>query len=60
MNTLHRFDWEHGATKARILHRSFASLDAAERFAKGKDVKDIYKSAGKFRVEWIKTTREDG
>lgn len=38
----------------RTLHRSFATLEEANRFAAGKSVNDIYRSKGKFVVEWIK------
>ena len=61
MKTLYRHEWEHGDTKARILSRSFPTLEEAERFAKGEhpgcirwEVIDIYKSKGRYKVEWIK------
>ena len=59
MNTLHKFDWEKGYTKARRLHRSFNTLTEAMGFASGKDVRDIYLVRGKYRVEWITETKED-
>ena len=39
------------------LHRSFDTLEAAQRFAHGKDVVDIYRSKGRFKVEYYKTKR---
>ena len=38
----------------RTLHRSFQTLEAAQNFSFGKCVKDIYRSKGKFVVEWVK------
>ena len=38
----------------RTLHRSFGTLEDANRFAEGKNVRDIYRSKGKYVVEWIK------
>ena len=49
------FDWQNGHTKARRLTRSFDTADEAERFAKDKQVTDIYKINGRYKVEWIKT-----
>ena len=43
----------------RTNSRSFDTLEAAQRFAEGKDVRDIYKSHGRFKVEWITTNRVD-
>ena len=40
----------------RVLTRSFDTLEEAERFAEGKDVRDIFRSKGRFKVEWIKVT----
>ena len=39
--------------------RSFDTLEAARKFAKGKDVRDIYKINGRFKVEWVITKRVD-
>lgn len=39
----------------RTLTRSFDTLEAAEKFASGKVVIDIYRFRNRFRVEWIKT-----
>lgn len=52
-----RFDWETGDTKVRRLIRSFETLDEAKRFAEGKQVSDIFRSKGRFVVEWIKTEK---
>lgn len=52
-----RFDWETGDTKVRRLTRSFETLDEAKRFAEGKKVSDIFRSKGRFVVEWIKTEK---
>lgn len=38
----------------RTLHRSFPTYEAAQNFAEGKDVRDIYRSKGKWVVEWTK------
>ena len=43
----------------RTLTRSFDTLEAAQQFAKGKDVRDIYRAHGRFKVEWIKNKRVD-
>ena len=54
-----RHDWTVGYYKQRRLTRSFPTLEAAEKFAKGKQVLDIYRNRGKFTVEWIKTIPMD-
>ena len=41
-------------TKVRTLSRSFQTLEAAQKFAEGKQVIDIYRNKGRFVVEWIK------
>lgn len=40
----------------RTLKRSFPTLEAAQKFANGKFLRwgDIYRSKGKFVVEWVK------
>lgn len=43
----------------RTFTRSFDTLEAAQKFADGKDVRDIYKYRGRFKVEWVKTARVD-
>lgn len=43
----------------RTLSRSFDTLEAAQRFAEGKDVRDIYRAHGRFKVEWEQTKRID-
>ena len=58
MKTTHRFDWQNGFTKCRRLSRSFNTQEQAERFAEGKLNAEIYKSRGKYKVEWIKITEE--
>ena len=39
------------------LSRSFDTLEQAKAFAEGKDVRDIYKAHGRFKVEYVKTKR---
>lgn len=56
--TRHYFDWTNGYYKSRTLSKSFDTLSDAEKFAKGKDVVDIYRSKGKIKVEWIKRAKE--
>ena len=51
-----RFDWESGYTKARRLSRSFETMEEAARFADGKADADIYRSKGKYKVEWLKVS----
>ena len=41
----------------RTLSRSFDTLEQANAFAEGKHVLDIYKSKGRFKVEYVKTKR---
>ena len=43
----------------RTLHRSFDTLEAAQKFAEGKTVIDIFRSQGRFKVEYLKTKRVD-
>ena len=43
-------------TKVRTLSRSFDTLEAAQKFAEGKRVTDIYRAGGKFKVEWQTVT----
>lgn len=38
----------------RELSKSFDTLEDAERFASGKNVLDIFRSKGKYKVLWIK------
>lgn len=54
--TAHHFDWENGYYKRKTLTRSFSTLDEAKKFAEGKQVKDIFKSKGRYVVEWEKLT----
>ena len=51
--------WEEPPHKRRELSRSFDTLEAAERFAEGKQVTDIYRKHGKFTVVWIKKVAID-
>ena len=53
--TAFHFDWVKGGQKVRKLSRSFNTLEEANQFAEGKQVTDIYRHKGRFRVEWIKT-----
>ena len=39
----------------RELSRSFDTLEAAQRFAKGKEGTDVFKAHGRYKVTWIKT-----
>ena len=41
--------------KKRELSRSFDTLEAAQKFAEGKQVQDIYRASGRYKVVWIKT-----
>lgn len=52
--TTYRFDLENGYTIAKRLSRSFDSLEEAQIFLKNKVNADIYKSKGRYKVEWIK------
>lgn len=54
--TTYQFDWTTGYTKTRRLSRSFDTLEEATAFAEGKVVVDIYKSKGRYKVEWLKVT----
>lgn len=49
--------WGTSPHKKRELSRSFDTLDAAQKFAEGKELLDIYKSKGKYKVVWIKTVK---
>lgn len=53
MKTTVRFDWRTGYTKRRRLSRSFDTLEKAEAFAVGKNNAEIYKSNGRYKVEWL-------
>ena len=53
-HTTKRFDWTNGYTIARRLSRSFDTLQEAQEFAKGKLNTEIYRSKGRYKVEWIK------
>lgn len=59
VKTRHGFNWQKGAYKEKTLSRSFDTLEEANKFADGKDVVDVYKSRGKIKVEWKKTTSID-
>lgn len=52
--TSYKHDWSRGFYIERILTRSFETLEAANKFAVGKNVRDIYRKKGKFVVEWLK------
>lgn len=52
--TTYRFDWVNGYTVAKRLSRSFGTIEEASRFAKDKTNADIFRSKGKFKVEWTK------
>lgn len=60
MKTTYRLDWVNGYTKARRLSRSFSTLAEAEAFAKGKKNTEIYRSKGKYKVEWVKIIDNNG
>lgn len=49
------FSWERGQYIDKTLTRSFPTLEAAKKFAEGKNVLDIFRKKGKFVVEWVKT-----
>ncbi len=53
--TRNRFSWLDGWTTEKTLSRSFGTLAEAEAFSRGKNVVDIYRTLGKFKVEWLKT-----
>lgn len=55
MKTMHRWNWKDGSTIVRRLSRSFDTIGEATKFAEGKEIVDIYKSKGRYKVEWIKT-----
>lgn len=52
--TRYMFDYEHGYTIVKQLSRSFDTMQEALSFANGKNVLDIYKSKGRYKVEWVK------
>ena len=52
--TVNGFAWDRGYYTNRTLTRSFDTLEAAQKFAEGKDTQDIYRSKGKYVVEWVK------
>ena len=52
--TVNGFSWDRGYYTERTLTRSFQTLEAAQKFADGKDVRDVYRKNGKFVVEWVK------
>ena len=43
----------------RTLSRSFDTLGQAQKFAEGKNVTDIYRAHGRFKVEWEQIKRID-
>ena len=57
--TAQGFNWTEGQYTRRTLTRSFDTLEAAQKFAEGKDTRDIYRAHGRFVVEWVKTTHEE-
>ena len=52
--TSYKHDWSRGFYIERTLTRSFETLEAANKFADGKNVLDIFRKKGKFVVEWLK------
>ena len=58
--TVYRFDWVNGYTKQMTLSRSFVTLEAAQKFAEGKQTIGIYRNKGRFVVEWIKIIDNNG
>lgn len=52
--TVYKFDWQKGHSKVRTLTRSFDDLHEAECFAHGKETVDIFRSKGRYVVEWRK------
>lgn len=46
-----------GFTKRQTLTRSFDTLEAAQKFAEGKNTLDIFRAKGRFKVQWVKETR---
>lgn len=58
--TAHYSGWGVTPCKRRELSRSFDTLEAAQKFAEGKNVFDICKSKGRFKVIWIKTIEVNG
>lgn len=58
--TFKGFDWERGYFITRTLTRSFDTLEAAQKFAEGKKVMDIFRKNGRFTVEWLKEKDNNG
>ena len=56
----YRHDWERGHMIEKTLSRSFDTIQDAQSFADGKNVIDIYKSNGRYKVEWVKTKDNNG
>ena len=60
--TTYGFEWgndfPNGHYIRRIFTRSFDTLEAAQRFAEGKDVIDIFRSHGRYKVEWQNVTSD--
>ena len=54
------FSWQRGYYIERVLTRSFPTLEAAQKFADGKNVLDIFRKNGKYVVEWVKTIENIG
>ena len=54
MKTTYRHDWENGYHIVKRLSRSFNTIDEAVKFSEGKQVADIYRSRGRYKVEWTK------
>ena len=48
------FNWNDGDYIEKVLSKSFTTLEQAKEFAENKDVVDIYRFKGKYRVEWKK------
>lgn len=53
--TGHYSGWGEIPHKRRELSRSFDTLEAAQKFAEGKEGTDIFKAHGRYKVSWIKT-----
>ena len=50
----YKFDWTNGYTIERKLTRSFDTLEQAQKFAENKRNADIFRSKGRYTVEWLK------
>lgn len=57
--TGHYSGWGTTPYLRRELSRSFDTLEAAQKFAEGKEGTDIFRSHGKFKVVWFKTIELD-